>query len=105
MKNFSLLVDAVKDTHFTMQQNAAKAINTYLTIRNWMIGFYIVAFEQNGEDRAEYGQRLLDNLSDKIAIEGLGARNLKPFKQFYLSYSPIVQTPSAQFQDKPYKIA
>jgi hypothetical protein len=27
-----------------------------MTIRNWLIGYYIVEFEQNGKDRAEYGK-------------------------------------------------
>jgi len=34
-----------------------------LTIRNWLIGYYIVEFEQNGKDRAEYGISLLKSIA------------------------------------------
>ena len=49
--NFNELIDNVYQTHSLLQQNAQKAININLTIRNWLIGCYIVEFEQNGEDR------------------------------------------------------
>lgn len=39
----------------TMQGKAAHAINTALTVRNWLISCYIVEFEQSGEDRTAYG--------------------------------------------------
>jgi hypothetical protein len=61
--NFDRLVSSIQDTHTTLQQSAVKAINKHLTIRNWLIGFYIVEFEQNGEDRAEYGKQLLPKLA------------------------------------------
>lgn len=96
MTNFDSLVSTIQDTNFTLQQSASKAINRYLTIRNWLIGFHIVEFEQNGEDRARYGQRLVDDLADALNIAGLGGRNLKLFRQFYLAYPQIVQTLSAQ---------
>ncbi|MBD0333346.1 MAG: cytoplasmic protein, partial [Chitinophagaceae bacterium] len=34
---------------------AQKQVNTALTFRNWLIGYYIVEYEQSGKDRAEYG--------------------------------------------------
>ncbi len=97
--NFDVLVNNIQDTHTSLQQSAIKAINKHLTIRNWLIGFYIVEFEQNGEDRAKYGEKLLDDLADKLDIKGLGARNLKLFRQFYFLYPSIVQTASAQLKD------
>lgn len=102
--NFDILVHNIQDTHATLQQNAIKAINKNLTIRNWLIGFYIVEFEQNGEDRAKYGERLLDELSVKLDIKGLGARNLKLFRQFYFTYPAIVQTLSAQLQEANFNL-
>ena len=48
-----------------LTSNAAKgAINQMLTVRNWIIGYYITEFEQHGEDRAKYGSHLLTNLQD-----------------------------------------
>jgi len=53
--NFNSLVSLVEQTHLHFQQQAAKAVNVSLTIRNYLIGFYLVEFEQKGEDRAAYG--------------------------------------------------
>ena len=53
--NFELLINNVQNAHQSTQQSAVKAVNVYLTVRNWLIGYYIVEFEQNGEDRAQYG--------------------------------------------------
>ncbi len=43
--NFELLVNTIQQAHSTFQQSALKSVNRYLTIRNWLIGFYIVEFE------------------------------------------------------------
>jgi len=61
-------------------------VNQFLTVRNWLIGFYIVKFEQNGEDRAKYGVRLIRNLAKAVNRPGLSFSNLKTFKQFYITY-------------------
>lgn len=96
--NFELLVNNIKETHNTLQQSVLKSVNKHLTIRNWLVGFYIVEFQQKGEDRAKYGEKLLDELANSINIKGLGARNLKLFRQFYNSYPQISQTVSDQLQ-------
>lgn len=94
--NFEFLVNTIQETHNTLQQGAIRSVNKHLTIRNWLIGFYIVEFEQKGEDRAKYGERLLDALAVSVNIKGLGARNLKLFRQFYFTYPQIVHSVSAQ---------
>jgi predicted nuclease of restriction endonuclease-like (RecB) superfamily len=114
---FEKLVTTIEQTHLNFQQQAVKAVNVSLTIRNWLIGYYIVEFEQNGEERAAYGARLVDKLADSLDTKGLGSRNLKLFRQFYLAYMEldqvviklenlpkssfveIVQLPTAQFDD------
>ena len=45
-----------------LQAQAAHAVNLALTSRNWLMGCYIVEFEQSGEDRAAYGEQLLKKL-------------------------------------------
>lgn len=95
--NFDLLVHTIHDTHTTLQQSAIKAINKHLTIRNWLIGFYIVEFEQKGEDRARYGEKLLQNLADSLNQNSLSYRNLRLFRQFYLLYPQISETIKEQF--------
>jgi predicted nuclease of restriction endonuclease-like (RecB) superfamily len=101
--NFSALIHTIQQTHTALQQQAVKAINRSLTIRNWLIGYYIVEFEQNGDDRAKYGERLVDEIAKKVKVKGLSGRSLKLFRQFYLAYPQIVQTVSAQLQSIDYK--
>jgi hypothetical protein len=66
--NFQVLVTTIQQTHSTLQQSALKAVNKHLTIRNWLVGFYIVEFEQKGEDRAKYGENLLSELAKSVKI-------------------------------------
>jgi predicted nuclease of restriction endonuclease-like (RecB) superfamily len=96
--NYSALVAAIGQAHQTAQHHAVQAINVALTLRNWLIGYYIFEYEQQGSDRARYGERLLDNLAvdlRKRLGRGFGRRNLFQFRQFYLRY-PIVQSLIAQ---------
>lgn len=88
--NFDLLTNTILETHTTLQQSAVKAINTHLTIRNWLIGFYIVEYEQKGDDRAKYGEGLIDAIAKKMkAIKGIDRRSLFRFRTFYLYYPQI----------------
>ena len=57
-----------------LQAQAAHAVNLALTSRNWLMGCYIVEFEQNGEDRAAYGEQLLKKLEQRLKIKGLNER-------------------------------
>ena len=96
MTNFNLLLNGIKSIHLQLQDSAAKAVNKLLTIRNWLIGYYIVEYEQNGEDRAQYGEKLLENIVLNLPNLGFSKTNLKLFRQFYLTYSQISQ-PVADF--------
>lgn len=88
--NFEYLVDTISNTHSHFQQQASKAINISLTLRNWLIGFYIVEFELHGEDRAKYGDKLFDELALRLKImKGIDRRALYRFKDFYLLYPQI----------------
>ncbi len=89
---FTSLIQSIQQTHNALQQQAVKAINRSLTIRNWLIGFYIVEFEQKGEDRAEYGKRLMELLAKRLNNKSLSNGNLKVFRQFYLTYPQIRQS-------------
>ncbi len=96
--NFDYLIHTIQDTHLYLQAVAAKAINTPMTIRNWLFGYYIVEFEQNGEDRAKYGDNLLIELAEASNIQGLSLTNLKIFRQFFRLYPEIGQTVSDFFK-------
>ncbi|WP_298142897.1 PDDEXK nuclease domain-containing protein [Flavobacterium sp.] len=92
MKYLSQLISTINDVHIELQASAANAVNKALTVRNWLIGYYIVEYEQNGEDRAEYGANLLNVLASKISIKGLTSPELSRCRQFYQTYSYFLGT-------------
>lgn len=97
--NFDYLVSELVHLHHQSEQHTVKAINVGLTIRNWLIGHHIVEYEQNGEDRAKYGEKLLESIAGefkKKKIKGMSFTNLNMFRQFYETYPQIGQTLSDQ---------
>ena len=83
---FDELVKAVKATNEASQASALKAINRMLTMRNWLIGYYIVEFEQKGKDRAQYGDKLLKRLEVRVSKPGLTVTTFKLSRSFYRLY-------------------
>ena len=81
--------------------HAKGAVNQLLTIRNWMIGYYIDEFEQKGSDRAKYGEHLLENLAKMLEIKGLERNQLNLCRIFYLRYPQICSTVSSKFETPP----
>lgn len=104
---FNQLVTVIQHTHDAFLQQAVRAVNTAVTARNWMIGFYIVEYEQKGDDRARYGERLVEKLSQtlrKHRIRGMAAAELSRYRTFYLLYPQILGTVSQEFNDKTSKL-
>lgn len=100
-QNFDALIDNVYQTHCLLQRNAQKAVNLNLTVKNWLVGFYIVEYEQNGEDRAKYGTRLLEEMAKSVksrGLKGYSIRALRNFRLFYSIYPQIRQTVFAELQ-------
>jgi len=93
---FDGLVGLFEQTQTAMQTRAARAVDTALVVRNWLFGWYIVEFEQNGKDRAVYGKRLLKELSSKLSIKGCSERNLASFRKFNSTYPDILQAVPAK---------
>jgi predicted nuclease of restriction endonuclease-like (RecB) superfamily len=87
--NFESLVTHIEETHLHFQRQAVRAVNISISIRNWLLGYYIVEFEQKGEDRAVYGEKIVKNIAEKISIRGLGETNLKLSRQFYKTYPEL----------------
>jgi predicted nuclease of restriction endonuclease-like (RecB) superfamily len=105
--NFVQLTQHIKQTHDALQSYAAKAINVGLTIRNWLIGHVIVEYEQHGEDKANYGEHLLEKISAELAHNGLknvSAAELSRFRQFYTIYPQILGTLSQKSLQLPEQI-
>ncbi len=94
MKTFDQLLHNVESVHELTSVTAKGAVNQMLTARNWAIGYYIVEFEQNGQDRANYGSALLTKLAEKLNIKGLDRQMLTSCRIFYKKYPQMRGTVS-----------
>jgi len=91
---FENLIGNVEHIHDITSAYAKGAVNQLLTVRNWMIGYYIVEYEQHGQKRAEYGTRLLEEMARTINIKGLDRTHLNLCRVFYIKYPQICVTVS-----------
>jgi len=104
---FQQLIELCQRTHQEMQSRAGHSVDTFLVVRNWLFGWYIVEYEQNGADRAEYGRGFLVTLSKRlqeIGIRGSSPTRLKLYRAFYRQHRRIGPTVSDQSGDKPDRI-
>lgn len=86
LHSFSDLASIIQSTHDVAQSSAIRAINRMQTMRNWLIGYYIVEFEQHGKDRAEYGIQLLKKLEEQVNRKGLNVTLFQTSRNFYNLY-------------------
>jgi hypothetical protein len=73
---------------------AAAVVNQALVLRNWLVGAYIVEYQQAGKDRAKYGSRLLSRLADDLAkrgVKGCSQQMPERMRQFYRLYPQLRQ--------------
>lgn len=87
--SFNELSNSVLQLHQVTYSEALKAVNRQATVRNYLIGFYIVEYEQNGKDRANYGTKLLKKLEERVSTKGLNETLFKNCRKFYLTYPQI----------------
>lgn len=81
------------------REQVALSVNTILVQTYWLIGRHIVEFEQGGKEKAEYGSKLLDQLSKDLTAsygKGFSRSNLFYMKKLYLHF-PISETASHIF--------
>ena len=98
--NYSHLLSTVGQVHQAAQRTALGAVNKLHVLRNWTVGCLIVEFEQHGEDRAAYGEKMLKKLCadlDAGGMTGLGLSTLKGCRTFYRLYPQIGQPAVGQF--------
>jgi predicted nuclease of restriction endonuclease-like (RecB) superfamily len=81
---------------------AARNVNSIMTATYWEIGRRIVVLEQGGEERAEYGEQLIEQLARDLIQQfgrGFGRANLRQMRAFYRAWPEpqIRQTPSGEF--------
>jgi hypothetical protein len=98
---YNQLVKAIDSASQQLLGRAAAAVNQALVMRNWLIGAYIIEFEQRGQDRARYGARLLEKLAadlEKRNMKGLrDPRNLRDCRSLYRLYPQIRGSVSREF--------
>lgn len=87
--SFEDLSACVLQTHQYTQTAAIRAVNQFATMRNWLIGCYIVEYEQKGKDHAQYGERLLKRLEERVNRKGLNETLFKVSRLFYIEYPQI----------------
>jgi predicted nuclease of restriction endonuclease-like (RecB) superfamily len=91
-RNFESLTNSIIETNRFFLDQVQKQVNTAMTIRNWMIGYYIYEYEQKGEDRAQYGEKLYKGLAENLkknGAKGFSFTSLHLCKQLYLIYPQI----------------
>ena len=70
--------------------NVVKAVNSNMVIAYWLIGREIVQEIQKGTDRAEYGKKVVESLSENLTEKygkGFSETNIKYFRLFFQTYS------------------
>lgn len=88
-QNYSELIVQIGGLLALGREKAAHSINTILVQTYWDIGRYIVEFEQNGNEKAEYGTQLFERLSRDLTTtygKGFGRSNLLYMRKLYLTF-------------------
>lgn len=94
------IYEEIKNLLASARENIVSNVNSTMTKTYFLIGKRIVEEEQNGNERAEYGEELIKNLSLRLSKKfgkGFSKTNLKQMKSFYLAYGKG-QTVSDQFK-------
>jgi hypothetical protein len=106
--NYDALLQTIVELHQEAVGRAALAVNRSLVLRNWLIGAYLVEFEQGGANRAAYGAGLLARLSRDLRqrdVKGVSPDVLERMRGFYLRYlqlrADISATPSRKLPIPP----
>lgn len=88
-KNLPELISDIRALIFSARRTAVHSIDLLQVLTNFEIGRRIVDHEQQGEERAKYGEATLIDLAGVLTAEfgrGFSLTNLKLMRQFYLVY-------------------
>ena len=91
------IFDNIKELVISSRNKVYSAVNTEMLSLYWNIGKAIMEIQQ-GDERASYGDAVLEKLSQKLTDEfgkGFSKRNLERMRKFYI-YFPIATTVSSQ---------
>ena len=89
----SRIYDRIRQILESARTSVARSVNTTHVVANWLVGQEIVEEEQKGKAKAGYGERLLEELSERLQIDfgnGYSIQNLRYIRQFYHTYPNFV---------------
>lgn len=89
----SHLYRRVREILESARSNVARSVNTAQVMANWLIGREIIEEEQSGSRRADYGAKLLKELSHRLKADfgdGYSVDNLELFRRFYVEYPSLI---------------
>ncbi|HXG67730.1 MAG TPA: PDDEXK nuclease domain-containing protein [Blastocatellia bacterium] len=87
--DFTDLYEKVRAIIEESRGRATRAVNTEMVRAYWLIGQAIVEQEQQGKQRAGYGEGLIELLAARLTADfgkGFTTTNLKYMRQFYLTF-------------------
>jgi prophage antirepressor-like protein len=90
--SYEALIDKIGELWLKGRRKAANLVANVLVMTNWEIGQNIVEYEQNGNEKAEYGTKLFDKIArDLFAKHGksFSRSSLIYIRKFYLVYPSI----------------
>jgi len=101
--DYKALLNGIEQIHSQTLGGVARMVNRALVTRNWLIGAYLVEFEQQGEGRAAYGTGLLQRVAKDLStagVPGCGVRMLERMREIYLAYPQLGSTISSPMVTK-----
>ena len=106
-REFTSLYQKSKELIDNARSNMGQMANTITVITSFWLGRYIVEQEQQGQERAKYGSKIIDSLSAYLTKEygrGFSRSNVAGMRQFYMAYkdreNEIIQSTIGQFGQK-----
>ena len=100
------LYERVRDILEAGKRNIARSVNSEMVRAYWLIGQAIVEQEQHGRERADYGKKLIESLSQRLKSEklkGFGVRNLAWMRELFLKF-PILHSLRAELSWTHYRL-
>jgi hypothetical protein len=95
---YSGLLGGVSELLEAARRASARTVNAFMTATYWEVGRRIVEFEQNGSDRAQYGDAVVERLASDIAKHlgcGFSRRNVFLMRALYLAFPRPLRAPGA----------
>lgn len=100
------LIHEIKSLIARAKEGAIRSVDHHRTVMYWHIGERIFNEEQQGKDRADYGNYLIKYLSEQLQPEygsGFSVRQLERYRQFYRTF-PIASSLRTQLSWTHYRL-